>query len=222
MPTQFPELFAALAAPFAGDQVKQRPGGRGTTLSYITARTAMNRLDEVLGPENWEDEMIETKDGLMCKLTITLPDGRRVTKTDGGGFADMPEEDNTEKSGYSDAFKRACVKFGIARYLYRDGVPGFAARNATAATGRAPASQPQAVAPARRDDPPPARAQGSGHRPEVQTGRGLFAWIRKCEDEGDRGIMERAKQEAERLGFKGRFVQFTDDQARRLYEVLNP
>ena len=94
-------------------------------LSYITARTAMNRLDEVLGPENWEDSFSETKDGLTCRITITLPNGDKVTKQDGGGFADMTAEDDTEKSTFSDAFKRAAVKFGVGRYLYRDGVPDF-------------------------------------------------------------------------------------------------
>lgn len=123
MRTQFPEIWAALAAPFA--TVKERTGGGGLKLQYITARQAMNRLDSVLGPENWEDSYAETKDGLCCSITITLPDGRRVTKSDGGGFADMKEDDDTEKSGYSSSFKRAAVKFGVGRYLYQDGLPDF-------------------------------------------------------------------------------------------------
>jgi Rad52/22 family double-strand break repair protein len=135
MSTSFPEIWNALAAPFAKEQVKTRPGSRGMQLQYITARTAMNRLDEVLGPENWEDEFGETKDGLSCRITVTLPDGRRVTKMDGGGFADMPQEDDTEKSAFSDAFKRAAVKFGVGRYLYHDGVPTHHAINYPNQTG---------------------------------------------------------------------------------------
>jgi hypothetical protein len=54
--TQFPDLFAALAAPFADKEVKQRSQA-GRQFRYITARNAMNRLDSVLGPENWWDEV---------------------------------------------------------------------------------------------------------------------------------------------------------------------
>jgi putative DNA primase/helicase len=46
-----------------------------------------------------------------------------VTKCDAGGYAGMADSGDDDKSGYSDAFKRAAVKFGVARYLYRDGVP---------------------------------------------------------------------------------------------------
>jgi len=54
--TQHPDLFAALAAPFESHEVKLR-SQTGRQLTYITARTAMNRLDNVLGPENWWDEV---------------------------------------------------------------------------------------------------------------------------------------------------------------------
>lgn len=124
MQVKYPEIWAALAAPFHPDQVGQLEKG-GRKLDFINARTAMNRLDEVLGPENWEDSFTETKDGFCCSITITLPDGTKVTKSDGGGFTDMKSEDDTEKSAYSDSFKRAAVKFGIARYLYKNGIPAW-------------------------------------------------------------------------------------------------
>jgi hypothetical protein len=54
--TQFPDLFAALAAPFEAHEVRTRTQGT-RQVHYITARTAMNRLDSVLGPENWWDEV---------------------------------------------------------------------------------------------------------------------------------------------------------------------
>jgi hypothetical protein len=126
MPTQFQSIFEGLCRPFSGQEVKTRQAQGGRRLSYITARTAMNRLDEVLGPENWWDEYAETKDGILCRLTIRLPDGRTVTKCDAGGFAGMASEEDNEKSGYSDAFKRAAVKFGVGRHLYQDGIPSFA------------------------------------------------------------------------------------------------
>src|SRR5208337_5175490 len=46
------ELFAALAAPFLPEEVRVRSQG-ARQIQYITARTVMNRLDDVLGPANW-------------------------------------------------------------------------------------------------------------------------------------------------------------------------
>jgi hypothetical protein len=124
--TRFPDLFAALATPFEPSEVKVRSQA-GRQFHYITARTAMNRLDTVLGPENWFDEYFPQENSVLCKLTIRLPDGALLTKADAGGYAGMADQGDDDKSGYSDAFKRACVKFGIARYLYRDGVPSYPA-----------------------------------------------------------------------------------------------
>src|SRR3954470_9307641 len=122
--TQHPDLFAALAAPFEPHEVKVRSTA-GRQLHYITARTVMNRLDNVLGPENWWDEYSPNENSVLCRLTIRLPDGSTLTKSDAGGYAGMADSGDDDKSGYSDAFKRAAVKFGVARYLYRDGVPTF-------------------------------------------------------------------------------------------------
>lgn len=123
--TQWPQLFAALAAEFDRAEVKLLNKGK-TQLRYITARTAMIRLDEVLGPENWTDKLtMLSDDSFLCELTITLPNGQKITKCDVGGMAGMSDKGDDDKSGASDAFKRAAAKFGVARYLYRDGVPDF-------------------------------------------------------------------------------------------------
>src|SRR3954452_15329165 len=122
--TRYAELFSLLAAPFADQEVRSRTQG-GKQLHYITARTAMNRLDSVLGPENWWDEYVPSENSVLCRLTVRLPDGQTLTKSDAGGYAGMADSGDDDKSGFSDAFKRTAVKFGIARYLYRDGVPTF-------------------------------------------------------------------------------------------------
>src|SRR3954470_9918119 len=130
--TQHPDLFAALAAPFESHETKIR-SQTGRQLHYITARTAMNRLDNVLGPENWWDEYVPSENSVLCRLTIRMPDGSTLTKCDAGGYAGMADSGDDDKSGYSDSFKRAAVKFGVARYLYRDGVPTFVSERAPAA-----------------------------------------------------------------------------------------
>lgn len=123
------EMFAALARPFPPGEIKQRPQG-GRQMDYITARQVMNRLDDVLGPAGWWDDYTPLENSVICRLTIRLPDGSTVTKCDAGGHAGMSDQGDDEKSGFSDAFKRAAVKFGVGRHLYRDGIPAFAQPNA--------------------------------------------------------------------------------------------
>src|SRR5271165_4131250 len=164
--TKHPDLFAALAAPFDAQDLKAR-SQQGRQLHYITARTVMNRLDNVLGPENWWDEYVPSENSVLCRLTIRLPDGSTLTKCDAGGYAGMADSGDDDKSGYSDAFKRAAVKFGVGRYLYRDGIPTYASQ--ASRTGPGPgAADPVGPAPS---DP--------AHAPRTvgpRTGRALFAW----------------------------------------------
>ena len=86
----------------------------------------MNRLDDVLGPENWWDDFVPLEHSVICRMTIRLPDGTILTKCDAGGYAGLADPGDDDKSGFADAFKRTAVKFGVGRYLYRDGIPRFA------------------------------------------------------------------------------------------------
>lgn len=117
--TQYPDLFAALAAPFQCNEVRTKPGQGGSgPQNYITARNVMNRLDDVVGPENWWDDYTVMQDSVACRLSIRLPGGQVLVKSDAGGYADMKDAGDGEKAGFSDALKRAAVKFGVGRYLY--------------------------------------------------------------------------------------------------------
>jgi hypothetical protein len=136
-----------LAAPFAAEEVRTRRGPRGD-LRYITARVARRRLNEVLGPANWECRIEPSECWVKCALTIILRDGRQVTREDVGGYPKMSEEEDIVKAAASDSFKRACVCFGIAEYLYGDDWTPEPAPTATqpTSTGRStptPTRQPQ-------------------------------------------------------------------------------
>lgn len=131
MATAFPEIWAALSAPFGRDDVKERTQG-GRKLHYVTGRTVMNRLDDVLGPENWWVVYRPWKeDSVLCAMTVVLPDGRAITKEDVGADSTMTEKmkgadpGDDDKGGASDALKRAAVLFGVGRYLYGDGVTDY-------------------------------------------------------------------------------------------------
>lgn len=148
MATQYAKLWADLGAPIPRDLVKTRSQG-GRQLSYITARTVYNRLDWVLGPENWWETFEVHDKYVICHLSIRLPGGEVITKSDAGGFAGMADEGDDAKSGFSDASKRAAAKFGIGRELYGDG---------------------NAVADLDRQPPPPANLS-PGDAPHPSTGK---------------------------------------------------
>lgn len=109
----------ALAAPFQPDQIHWRSqsltqdGTKALALAYLDARAVMDRLDEVCGPENWQDRYEFHGTRTVCYLSVRIGD-QWVTKADGAGDSDV----EAEKGGISDALKRAAVKWGIGRYLY--------------------------------------------------------------------------------------------------------
>ena len=117
------DISKQLREPFPRDDIEWRVQTAGVgknkrpyakVLAYITARAIQDRLDEVVGLENWTDEYAPgPMGGVLCKLSLCI-DGKWITKQD--------VSDNTAreavKGGVSGALKRAAVKFGIGRYLY--------------------------------------------------------------------------------------------------------
>ena len=122
-PSEVKAITTALAAPFDASEVKFKPqavkNNRALALAYVDARVIQDRLDEVLGVEGWQDEYQLLPDGsVVCKLTLKLGD-QWITKMDVGSPSEQPDSGDRLKAAFSDALKRAAVKFGIGRYLYR-------------------------------------------------------------------------------------------------------
>jgi len=91
-----------------------KEGTKAQCVAYIDARDVMDLLDRAIGIENWRDSYRrDSKDRLICKLELRIG-GEWVGKEDTGISGDFEEE----KSEFSDAFKRAAVKWGIGRFLY--------------------------------------------------------------------------------------------------------
>ncbi len=117
------KLTEALTAPFDQREVKFKPqvvsGHRALALAYVDARVIQDRLDDVLGVEGWQDEYECLPDGsVVCRLRLRIG-GEWVTKMDVGGPSEQPDGGDRLKAAFSDALKRAAVKFGVGRYLYR-------------------------------------------------------------------------------------------------------
>ena len=83
-------------------------------LLYKTARVDADILDETVGPERWQCGFYSIKETLFCKVGILTDSDTWVWKDDAGAPSNM----EAEKGEASDAFKRACFKWGIGRELY--------------------------------------------------------------------------------------------------------
>lgn len=114
------DIFIRLKAAFPRETVSWRAqgittqGDKAMALAYIDARDVENRLDDVVGPENWEDSYVETAKGRVISTIRIRVGDEWISKSDGAGDTDV----EGEKGAISDAFKRAAVKWGIGRYLY--------------------------------------------------------------------------------------------------------
>ena len=114
------ELYDALTAPFATDMIEWRVGSTNKDktkclpLCYIDARTVMDRLDTMCGPDGWQCNYTPGVGGsIICNIGIETTNGW-LWKADGAGATDI----EGDKGALSDAFKRAAVRWGVARYLY--------------------------------------------------------------------------------------------------------
>lgn len=82
-------------------------------IPYIDSRAVQERLDEVVGPDNWQTKLTSSPSGVLCELSIMIGD-TWVSKTDGS----EETEYHGFKGGCSRALVRAAVLWGIGRYLY--------------------------------------------------------------------------------------------------------
>ena len=92
---------------------------RALAAAYLDARAVMQRLDSVFGVGNWKDAYQLVNGGsVVCTLSVKI-DGEWVDKTDVGSPSEQPDDGDKLKAAFSDALKRAAIKLGIGRYLYR-------------------------------------------------------------------------------------------------------
>lgn len=113
------DIERELKKPFRPDEIEYRISAKsqdktkGLAVAYIQARAVQNRLDEVIGFNNWKNEIIETTTGKICGLSLRIND-EWITKYDGANDTKI----ESTKGGISDSMKRAAVQWGIGRYLY--------------------------------------------------------------------------------------------------------
>lgn len=100
-------------------KVKQISQKGALALLYKTARVDQEILDTTLGAEWWMCDYREIKGNLYCTVKIYNKEiGQWIAKEDCGIESREDGEGNEKKGEASDAFKRACTKWGIGRELY--------------------------------------------------------------------------------------------------------
>lgn len=87
--------------------------GKATVVAYIDARQLQDRLDEVVGFQNWQVAYKEIKGNLFAGIAVKIDD-EWVWKYDCGTESNVEKE----KGEASDSFKRAGVMWGVGRFLY--------------------------------------------------------------------------------------------------------
>lgn len=157
------EQMKALSEPFPLDAIQWKPGAtnhdktRALALPYVDLRHYIDRLNEVAGAD-WSDDYEIQGSGqvVVCRLTIG-----GVTRADVGEAP--PNDENTATIALAQAFKRACVKFGLGAHLYRmpsQWVPYDAQRKRISEEGL----RQLAGAPVRQTQAAPVRSGGGNGR----------------------------------------------------------
>jgi len=117
-------LMEELNTPFETRHIEwrvQSASKRGNNLKvlvlpYLTARSVMQRLDDVCGgfwQSNYDKIQTTGTEAFQCRLSIKIGD-EWITRTDAAEVSDI----ESVKGGHSNALKRAGVQWGIGRYLY--------------------------------------------------------------------------------------------------------
>ena len=94
-------------------RVGPKIGSRLSVLAYLDARMVQQRLDDIVGPENWAN-VYDSETGT-ATISIFI-NGEWVSKTDVGTESKVDKE----KGKASDSFKRAAVLWGVGRFIYTD------------------------------------------------------------------------------------------------------
>ena len=120
------DYWKELSAPFEYNEIKWRVGNRFTVkkgkskyghrmLAYIDARAVFDRLDKVLGPENWQNEIKVRNDKTISVLKIRIPGTEEwISKSDGAGDTKVEKENlRIEKLRAEDS--NSCEYYGFKK-----------------------------------------------------------------------------------------------------------
>lgn len=106
------EIALEFSRPFSG--VRKRDSDYGP-VAYLSDVQSMNRLDEVVGIQNWWNEMSYENGAAICRLSVRLPGGSVVTKYGISRWDEPSVVAGDHETPFAHAFVRAAASFGIGR-----------------------------------------------------------------------------------------------------------
>jgi hypothetical protein len=135
-------------------------------------------------------------------------------------FGKGPSEKGRElpRRGPTSSFKRAAVKFGVARYLYRDGVPNFVRERTTGFEQQSPApsdGEQGSGSGSTFSGGMTGNRAGGGSPP--RSGKALFAWTKEQEQRHAVGLLKYLNGWAKLQEFPSRMVDWDADQVSLAY-----
>ena len=110
--------FRSLKAEEVEVRVNQCTENGCSLLLYKDARCDMRILDETFGPDKWECSYDSIDGKLFCTVSICFDRGDGISEWVRKQDTGTPSNMEAQKGEASDAFKRACFKWGIGRELY--------------------------------------------------------------------------------------------------------
>ncbi|MCP4396140.1 MAG: hypothetical protein GY801_02355 [bacterium] len=144
------ELAAALQKPFEMEDIEWKAQASGVNgkgfwvlaVPYIKARAIRDRLDDVVGPENWKTERYEAgaAGGLQCGLSIRI-NGEWITKLDGTWNAPPPTSPKSSRTANTKPPSKTAIKNGPSAGIHPGSLP-FAGRTAGRSQNLKPSSRP--------------------------------------------------------------------------------
>lgn len=100
-------------------QAMSKDGQSALLVVFIDARDVAQRLDDVVGPQNWQFSVAPIPGAdpahIVGNLSVKFDDCEWVVKSDVGEAGQDPK---SYKAAVSDALKRCAVQYGVFRYAY--------------------------------------------------------------------------------------------------------
>jgi hypothetical protein len=117
------EITAALMVPFPADEIKERKGGSGAMLRYVTGASVIRRLIEATG-NNYTTRLVEKefltiagKPAMLVVVELEIP---QLGSRQGFGVQILNERGGEDlyKGAFTDGLKKAATQFGVQLELY--------------------------------------------------------------------------------------------------------
>ena len=123
------EVMKILSKPFPASEIKEREGGRGKMLKYVSGSSVIKRLieatdgnyttelmwHEIIKIEAYRKGKVTEVPAMLALVRLTIPD---LGSKEGFGIQVLEGGEDMYKGAFTDGLKKAATQFGCALDLY--------------------------------------------------------------------------------------------------------